>query len=100
MLNMKKAPTAFVCVDDSRALGICQTLDELGLTVGVDVSVSGYGNTDAGRQKNLTTVTYDRKGIGELAVEYLQGHLSGREGELLTVKTSLLPRVTTGRLIL
>jgi LacI family transcriptional regulator len=40
-------PTAIVCATDAQALGAMQAIKAAGLRVGVDVSLTGYGNTDA-----------------------------------------------------
>jgi LacI family transcriptional regulator len=47
--NALTRPTAFVCATDAVALGVMAAVRDRGLRVGVDVSVSGYGNSEAGQ---------------------------------------------------
>jgi LacI family transcriptional regulator len=49
LLKSKSAPSAIICVSDVMALGAMAAIREAGLTVGRDVSVIGYGNTQAGQ---------------------------------------------------
>ena len=42
------APTALVCATDTQALGAMAACRQAGLQVGVQIAVSGYGNTEAG----------------------------------------------------
>jgi LacI family transcriptional regulator len=49
MLNLPHAPTAIVCATDTAALGAMQAIRQSGKQVGRDISVIGYGNTEAGQ---------------------------------------------------
>jgi LacI family transcriptional regulator len=59
--DAKARPTAFVCATDAVALGVMAAVREAGLVVGEDVSVTGYGNSEAGQfaQPPLASFEYD-----------------------------------------
>jgi LacI family transcriptional regulator len=75
-------PTALVCANDSIALDALRALQELGLRVPDDVSVTGFDNIeDAWRnQPALTTVNVPKEKLGARAVEMLLARL-GRKNE-------------------
>ena len=60
LLSQADAPTAIVCANDAMAIGAMACCRERGLQVGKDVSVMGYGNSDASRYCDppLTTVEH------------------------------------------
>jgi LacI family transcriptional regulator len=49
MLALPQAPTALLCATDAVALGAMHAIRQAGLQVGRDVSVMGYGNSEAGQ---------------------------------------------------
>jgi LacI family transcriptional regulator len=49
LLALPERPSAFLCATDALALGVMAAVREAGLKVGPDVSVMGYGNTEAGQ---------------------------------------------------
>jgi LacI family transcriptional regulator len=49
LLARNEHPSAFLCATDALALGVMAAVREVGLEVGRDVSVIGYGNTEAGQ---------------------------------------------------
>jgi LacI family transcriptional regulator len=60
LLSQSDAPTAIVCANAAMAIGAMACCRERGLQVGKDVSVMGYGNSDASRYCDppLTTVEH------------------------------------------
>lgn len=58
-LAMPHRPTAIVCVTDAMALGAMRAIKAQGLRVGHDVSVVGYGNTEAGQYNEPPLATID-----------------------------------------
>ena len=49
LLGEQMHPTAFLCATDALALGVMAAVREMGLIVGKDISVMGYGNSEAGQ---------------------------------------------------
>jgi LacI family transcriptional regulator len=49
LLALARRPSAILCATDSLALGVMAAVREAGLQVGRDVSVMGYGNSEAGQ---------------------------------------------------
>jgi LacI family transcriptional regulator len=49
LLSAEPRPTAFLCATDSLALGAMAAVREAQLMVGRDISVMGYGNSEAGQ---------------------------------------------------
>jgi LacI family transcriptional regulator len=64
-------PDAIFAANDSAAVGVLRALAEKGLEVPGDVSVAGYGDTDLGRNFNLTTVRQFPERMGAEAVQLL-----------------------------
>ena len=73
-----KLPDAFVCANDSMALGICYELEQRGLSVPKDVCVTGFDGIFPNllHQPALTTVEVPYKKLGyktiEAVLEYLE----------------------------
>jgi LacI family transcriptional regulator len=81
LADAKARPTAFVCATDAIALGVMAAVREAGLVVGQDVSVSGYGNSEAGQfaQPPLASFEYDMFDNGCRAAQLLLQLISGDE---------------------
>jgi LacI family transcriptional regulator len=75
----KARPTAFVCATDTIALGVMAAAREAGLAVGEDVSVTGYGNSEAGQfaQPPLASFEYDIFDNGRRAAQMLLQLIAG-----------------------
>ena len=67
ILTQKVKPTSILCADDNMALGACAACDGLGLIVGKDIAITGYGNYPSARysKPTITSMTYDTKQVGE-----------------------------------
>ena len=61
LLSLDDAPTAIVCANDAMAIGAMACCRELGLQVGKEVSVMGYGNSDASRYCDPPLTTMEHK---------------------------------------
>ncbi len=78
LLTMPEPPTSLLCATDAMAIGAMAACRERGLRVGAQVSVVGYGNSDAGRYSTpaLTTighqVTENGRHIGEVLLKVLK----------------------------
>jgi LacI family transcriptional regulator len=80
------APTAIVCATDAQALGAMAACKARGLRVGVDVSVSGYGNTEAGAYSDppLATIEHAVMANGQHLAQLLMRRMAGEPPEALT----------------
>ncbi|MED5020054.1 LacI family DNA-binding transcriptional regulator [Paenibacillus chibensis] len=72
-LKAKAMPTALVCANDSIAVTVVQVLNELGLKVPSEVSVTGFDNIEDAMQNavRLTTVHVPKEAMGRRAVQKL-----------------------------
>ncbi|WP_299093906.1 LacI family DNA-binding transcriptional regulator [uncultured Metabacillus sp.] len=71
--QVDQLPTAFVCANDSIAISIISALDELGIKVPEQISVTGFDNIKESYQTspNLTTVNVAKEELGKRAVAML-----------------------------
>ena len=65
LLRSTDRPTALVCATDELALGAMSVCRDLGLEVGKDISVVGYGNTQQAKESTprLSTLSYSFQDI-------------------------------------
>ena len=100
MLALAERPSAFLCATDAMAIGCIAACRQAGLRVGKDVSVVGYGNTDAASycEPPLTTIETriheNGRHIGLLLMEKLSGEPATRDHYLEPVE--LVPRASDG----
>lgn len=59
LLASNKRPSAFVCAKDALAIGVMAATREAGLTVGQEISVVGYGNSEAGQYSQPALASID-----------------------------------------
>ena len=59
LLASKPRPSAVLCMTDALAFGVCQAAKAMGLQVGKDVSVMGFGNSDASELATPPLATVD-----------------------------------------
>jgi LacI family transcriptional regulator len=64
-------PTAIIACRDYLAAGAWQALDEVGFTIGTDVSIIGFDNLSWPEGKNLTTFEEPASELGRIAAEIL-----------------------------
>jgi LacI family transcriptional regulator len=60
LLRKAQRPSAFLCATDAIALGVMAAVREARLTVGKDVSVIGYGNSEAGQYAHPPLASVDQ----------------------------------------
>ncbi len=86
LLDMAERPTALVCATDAQALGAMAACRARGLRVGVQVSVSGYGATEAGAYSDPPLATIDHAIVdnGKHLAELLLRRMAGESAETLT----------------
>jgi len=77
--------TALLCATDAIALGAMHAVRRAGLVVGQDVSVVGYGNTDAGRyaEPPLTTIDHATVDNGRHLADLLLRKMAGEPPQSL-----------------
>ena len=78
--------TAILCATDAIALGAMAAIRRAGLTVGRDVSVIGYGNTEAGlyAEPPLTTIDHAIVDNGRHLADLLMREINGEPIQGLT----------------
>ncbi|MCR4901067.1 MAG: LacI family DNA-binding transcriptional regulator [Treponema sp.] len=74
-----KLPSAFVCNSDLTAAKLISQLEEKGIKVPADTSVTGYDNFLAESEKNipLTTIATNPKTIAEITVQLILDKITG-----------------------
>lgn len=92
LLNTGEPFTAVVVSDDMMAIAVCHALEERGLRVPDDISVTGYNNLPIASlmSPTLTTVDNDLERMGKQAVELLIRRLDERK---LCKSTTLVPKL-------
>jgi LacI family transcriptional regulator len=83
LLASAQRPTAFLCATDALALGVMAAVREAGLAVGQDISVMGYGNSEAGQfaQPPLASIDHaiieNGRHIAQLLLRVMAGDSAG-----------------------
>jgi LacI family transcriptional regulator len=79
LLALEDRPTALLCATDAMAIGAMAACRARGLRVGSDISIMGYGNSDAGRYCNppLSTIEHriveNGQHLGQVLLSVLAG---------------------------
>ncbi|WP_322993167.1 LacI family DNA-binding transcriptional regulator [Limnohabitans sp.] len=82
LMALENRPTALLCATDAMAIGAMAACRAIGLRVGSDISVMGYGNSDAGRYCNppLSTIEHrifeNGQHLGQVLLSVLAGDSS------------------------
>jgi LacI family transcriptional regulator len=101
LMGLDDPPTAIICATDTLAFGAMLAIKNAGKVVGVDVSLVGYGNTNAGNYvvPPLATVDHDNVGNGRRLAEHLLGMLAGEspENHQILEPATLLLRGSVGQ---
>ncbi len=78
MAGQGQLPDGIVCYNDQIAVQVMETLEDLGIKVPKDISVTGYDNSlYAGRGSGITTIAHPQEKLGEMAAELLLEKLNG-----------------------
>lgn len=97
--KLKALPTALLCANDMIAIGALHALEELGIPVPGEVSVTGFDNIDSAYRMTpaLTTVHVPKEQLGRRAVERLLGRIANKSDpmEKLLLAGELLYREST-----
>lgn len=94
VLASGRRPTAILATSDALALGVIDTLHGMGLTVGREMSVTGFDDVPQARDAGLTTVRQPVREKGRLMVEMLRDPARARS--TVTLSTELVVRASTG----
>lgn len=96
--SRKELPTAVCCANDLVALGVIRALNEAGLRVPEDVSVTGMDNIPYAAISNppLTTVTNDGALFAEQAFALMMDQIEGRSDSprQVEIPNALVPRAS------
>ena len=100
LLQQRERPTALVCATDAIAIGAMAACRGAGLVVGQDVSIIGYGNSEAGSyaSPSLSTVAHDIQENGRHLAQVLLSVLGGQSPAALHYlePVVLMPRSSDG----
>ncbi|MNZ61141.1 HTH-type transcriptional regulator DegA [compost metagenome] len=100
-LRINSLPTAMLCANDEIAISTVKALQELGLSIPADVSVTGFDNIEDSYRMTpaLTTVHVPKEALGKRAVERLLGRIASRQEpmEKLLLAGDLLYRESTSQ---
>mgnify|MGYP000853048306 FL=1 len=102
LITSNNPPSALLCATDAMAIGAIAACRAHGLVVGQQVSVVGYGNSDAGQfcVPPLTTIAHDVQNNGlhlaELLLTRLRSETPEQSHFLETVQ--IIPRASDGLL--
>lgn len=100
LIRQKERPTAIVALNDLMAMGAISAIQDSGLTVGKDISVTGFDNIPSAAYTHppLTTVSQPIFQIGGMVCEMLiqmVKHIPLENRQIL-LKPSLIERLSTG----
>ena len=102
LITSTNPPSALLCATDAMAIGAIAACRSYGLSVGKQISVVGYGNSDAGHfsAPPLTTIAHDVQNNGLHLAELLLTRLRGDTPEQTHFLESvqIIPRASDGRL--
>jgi DNA-binding LacI/PurR family transcriptional regulator len=88
-------PPAVVAANDPVAVGAIRALQERGVRVPEDVTVTGYGDTDLGRNFGLTTVRQFPDRMGTEAIRLVLGTQPLSAGDSIDITPELVIRNST-----
>ena len=99
-LGLSERPTALVCFNDMLAIGVLKTLQQVGIEVPEDFSVTGFDNILFSAYTNppLTTFDQPKRTIGEEAARLILGLLESPSKEEMRGESRI--RMLKGRLLL
>ena len=98
------ADTGIVCHNDMIAIEVIGVLGEFGLTLGSDVGIVGFDNTQIGALPaiSLTSIDQQTKEIALKSLVFLSERIEGKRTERknLSLPSTLIPRGSTARVAL
>ncbi len=101
LLDLQEPPTAIVALNDLLAIGAIQAAHERGLTVGRDVSITGFDDIVLAEMANpgLTTLHQPAHKMGTLVAENLLKQIKNEpiDQSQIVLKPTLVVRDSTGK---
>lgn len=90
--------TAIICASDTMAIGLMRGLEEKGLKIPQDISVTGYDDLDIASyvKPALTTIRQDLDLIGEKAFSMLTSMMMNRSSQRIVIKGEIILRDSIG----
>ncbi len=78
-----EVPEAFVCANDSMAVGVCDCLESRGIRVPEDVIVTGFDGTWHGKYHKpvISTAVPDYESLGQYIIGVIKGEISWKPGK-------------------
>lgn len=78
MVKTRSLPHGIVCYNDQIAVQVIESLEDCGLQVPKDISVTGYDNSlYAQRGTGITTIAHPQERLGEMAAELILEKING-----------------------
>jgi len=98
MAKNKFSMDAVVCYNDQIAMKVIQALNDAGLKVPEDVSVTGYDNSYMASSNgfHLTTIVHPQEKLGEMAAELLLNLIRNGEESSVEKKILIEPEIVVG----
>jgi LacI family transcriptional regulator len=98
-LEQRIAFTAIAAASDEMAFGAIQALEDAGMRVPWDVSVTGFDDLPIAARIGLTTARQPISSIGKCAAELLLERMAGKAARHQLVETSFVVRTSSGALL-
>ncbi len=98
MAERKFPMDAVVCYNDQIAMKVIQALNDAGLQVPEDISVTGYDNSYMANNNGikLTTIAHPQEKLGEMAAELLLKLLHNEEQTIMNKNILIEPEIVVG----
>ncbi len=90
--------TAIICASDTMAIGLMRGLEEKGIKIPEDISVTGYDDLDIASyvKPAITTIRQDLDLIGEKAFSMLTSMMMNRSSQRIVIKGEIILRESIG----
>ena len=91
-------PDAFLCANDTMAMGACEQLEDMGYSVPEDVIVTGFDCLREGQefQPSIASVGHDWEEMGNVAFSMLMHKMNGEEQDTVTLSAKFVPAASCG----
>lgn len=94
MVKTGSLPHGIVCYNDQIAVQVIESLEDCGLQVPKDISVTGYDNSPyAQRGTGITTIAHPQERLGEMAAELILEKINGVSEEDSKVERLIQPEL-------
>lgn len=94
MVKTGSLPNGIVCYNDQIAVQVIESLEDCGLQVPKDISVTGYDNSlYAQRGTGITTIAHPQERLGEMAAELILEKINGVSEEDSKVERLIQPEL-------